>query len=85
MGGRRCAGTPDARGLVVEGTGNGTVHAALLAALVRAQAAGVGTARHALRRRRRGWRAGGCAASAGELSPAKARIELLLGSLTSAA
>ena len=68
-----------ASGLVVEGTGNGTVHASLLAALARAQAAGllvlratrccggsvVGTPEGAL-------------PSAGELTPAKARVELLL-------
>lgn len=75
-----------ARGLVVEGTGNGTVHAALLAALVRAQAAGV----RVLRATRCAGAAvvgapAGALPSAGELSPAKARIELLLELLTSAA
>lgn len=75
-----------ARGLVVEGTGNGTVHAALLAALVRAQAAGV----RVLRATRCAGAAvvgapAGALPSAGELSPAKARIELLIELLTSAA
>ena len=65
------------QGLVVAGTGNGTVHAALLAALQRAQAAGVTV-----------WRASRCAfgavvgegalPSAGALPAAKARIELML-------
>ncbi|HJV69774.1 asparaginase [Ideonella sp.] len=75
-----------ARGLVVEGTGNGTVHASLLAALARAQATGV----RVLRATRCAGAAvvgapAGALPSAGELSPAKARIELLLEILTSAA
>ena len=68
-----------ARGLVVAGTGNGTLHHALQAALVEAQAAGV-----------RVLRSSRCAEgrvlatpadvlpSAGDLSPAKARVELVL-------
>ena len=75
-----------ARGLVVEGTGNGTVHEALLGALERARALGLPV-----------WRSTRCAGatvvgapdgalhSAGDLSPAKARIELMLRLLTSAA
>ncbi|HEV8691345.1 MAG TPA: asparaginase [Ideonella sp.] len=68
-----------ARGLVIEGTGNGTVHASLLAAVERAQAAGVPV----LRATRCAGAAvvgspPGALTSAGELSPAKARIELLL-------
>jgi L-asparaginase len=66
------------RGLVVAGTGNGSVHAALEAALADAQAAGV----KVLRASRC---AGGVVGddpsalpSAGALTPAKARIELLL-------
>jgi len=67
------------RGLVVEGTGNGTVHAALMEALARAQAAGT----QVLRATRCAGAAvvgspAGALPSAGELSPAKARIELLL-------
>ena len=74
------------RGLVVEGTGNGTVHEALLGALERARALGLPV-----------WRSTRCAGaavvgapdgalhSAGDLSPAKARIELMLRLLTSAA
>jgi L-asparaginase len=64
-------------GLVVAGTGNGTVHHALLAALQRAQQAGVTV-----------WRASRCVdgavvgdgalPSAGALSAVKARIELML-------
>ncbi|KAF1044939.1 asparaginase [Xylophilus sp.] len=66
-------------GIVAAGTGNGTLHAALEAALVRAEAAGVVV-----------WRATRCAegavlpvagrpfGDAGELSPSKARIALAL-------
>jgi L-asparaginase len=79
----RAAGS---RGLVVEGTGNGTVHEALQAPLERARVAGVPV-----------WRSTRCTGaavvgapegawpSAGNLSPAKARIELMLRLLTSAA
>jgi L-asparaginase len=73
-----------ARGLVVEGTGNGTVHQSLLAALVRAQAAGVRVLRAS--RCTGGAVVGspdGALPSAGALSPAKARIELLLRLLAS--
>ncbi|MEK8031344.1 asparaginase [Ideonella sp. DXS29W] len=68
------------QGLVIEGTGNGTVHASLLAAAQRAQARGLPV-----------WRATRCPGgaivgapdgalpSAGELSASKARIEMLLG------
>jgi L-asparaginase len=69
------------KGIVAAGTGNGTLHRDLEAALLRAQAAGV----RVLRSTR-------CAAgpvigsallgSAGTLSPVQARIELLLGLLT---
>ncbi|MFZ5551353.1 MAG: asparaginase [Pseudomonadota bacterium] len=74
-----------ARGIVVQGTGNGTVHAALLQALARAQQAGVIV-----------WRASRCSGgavvgapegalpSAGELSPAKARVELMLRLISAA-
>jgi L-asparaginase len=65
------------RGIVVAGTGNGTVHHELLAALQRARQAGVTV-----------WRASRCAQgavvgeselpSAGALSAVKARIELML-------
>jgi len=65
------------RGIVVAGTGNGTVHRAMLEALRRAQAAGVTV-----------WRASRCAAgavvgeaelsSAGAHSAVQARIELML-------
>jgi L-asparaginase len=64
-------------GIVVAGTGNGTVHRELLAALQRAQAAGVSV-----------WRSSRCVNgavvgdgmldSAGALPPVKARIELML-------
>jgi len=66
-----------ARGVVVAGTGNGTVHRALEAALQRAKAAGVVV-----------WRSSRCAdggvvgegtwPSAGALTPWQARIELML-------
>jgi len=66
------------RGLVVAGTGNGTVHAALEAALADAQDSGVQVLRAARS-------AGGVVGedpsalpSAGVLTPAKARVELLL-------
>lgn len=78
-------GGPALDGLVVAGTGNGTLHADLLAALVQARAAGV-----------RVWRSTRCAygsvlsgAGAGameepeptELPPAKARLSLMLALL----
>ncbi|HSI61350.1 MAG TPA: asparaginase, partial [Ideonella sp.] len=68
-----------ARGLVVEGTGNGTVHHALEAALVHAADAGVKLLRAT--RCSGGGVVGapaGSLPSAGELTPAKARIELML-------
>jgi L-asparaginase len=68
-----------ARGLVVEGTGNGTIHASLLSALSRAQAAGLPVLRAT--RCSGGGVVGapeGTLPSAGELTPAKARVELLL-------
>lgn len=68
-----------ARGLVVEGTGNGTVHHALEAALLRAVDAGVAVLRAT--RCSGGGVVGsppGALPSAGELTPAKARIELML-------
>ncbi|KNZ31614.1 MAG: asparaginase [Methylibium sp. NZG] len=67
------------QGIVVAGTGNGSVHHALLAALLDAQAAGVTV-----------WRSSRCGAGsviesrgdalpgAGPLTPAQARIELML-------
>ena len=67
------------RGLVVAGTGNGSVHQALEAALMRAQAAGVEV--------RRASRCAGsrmvanpaaCLPDSGGLSPVKARIALML-------
>lgn len=68
-----------ARGLVAEGTGNGTLHAALEAALRTAQSQGV-----AVLRASRCWTGGvvgqpeGALPSAGLLTPAKARVELML-------
>ncbi len=63
-------------GIVVAGTGNGTLSARLSAALERAQAQGV----HVLRSTRcdAGPVIGGMLPSAGALSPVKARVELLL-------
>lgn len=68
-----------AQGLVVEGTGNGSVHQSLLDAIERARASGV----QVLRATRCSGGAvvgepAGALPSAGELSPAKARVELLL-------
>ena len=72
------------QGLIVAGTGNGTVHVALQAALLRAQAAGVEV-----------WRTSRCAfgrvmptqfndvlPGAGGLSPVKARVALMVKLLT---
>lgn len=78
----RRLGVPPVQGLVVAGTGNGTVHHALLDALQRATAAGV----HVVRASRC---AGGGVSSTGEevfpasrgLSPAKARVALMLSLL----
>ena len=72
-----------ARGIVIAGTGNGSVHAALRAAAQRAQAAGV-VLRRASRCLLGGVVAGDAAAlpdvlpDAGVLTPVQARIELLL-------
>jgi L-asparaginase len=72
-------GASGARGVVIAGTGNGSVHAELLAAARRAQATGV-----------RVWRSSRCVQggvvgtpadalpSAGALTPVQARIELML-------
>jgi L-asparaginase len=72
-----------ARGVVIAGTGNGSVHADLLTAARRAQAAGV-----------RVWRSSRCVLggvvgepsdalhSAGTLTPVQARIELMLDLMT---
>ena len=70
-----------ARGIVIAGTGNGSVHHSLLAAAQRAQAAGV-----AVRRSSRCILGGvvgatepfASVASAGVLTPVQARIELML-------
>jgi L-asparaginase len=70
------------RGFVVAGTGNGTVHRALEAALVRAQSAGALVLRST--RCADGVVVGapdGALPSAGTLSPVQARIELLLALL----
>ncbi|HEX6364316.1 MAG TPA: asparaginase [Albitalea sp.] len=69
------------RGLVVAATGNGTVHRALEAALREAQAAGVRVVRST--RCRDGRVIGGDAAlpGAGDLTPEKARVEVMLGLL----
>jgi L-asparaginase len=70
--------------LVVEGTGNGSVHQSLLDAVERARAAGVSVQRST--RCSGGAIVGdpaGALPSAGALSPAKARVELLLQRLTS--
>jgi L-asparaginase len=78
----RRLGVPPVQGLVVAGTGNGTVHHALRDALQRAAAAGV----HVVRASRC---AAGVVSSTGEdefpdahgLSPAKARVALMLSLL----
>ncbi|MEO8152294.1 MAG: asparaginase [Rhizobacter sp.] len=69
-----------ARGLVVAATGNGTVHRDLEAALLEAQASGVGVLRssHCPGGRVMA-RADDVLPSAGDLTPVKARIELMLG------
>jgi L-asparaginase len=66
------------RGLVVAGTGNGTVHRSLAAALHEAQAAGVRVLRST--RCRDGRVIGGdpSLAAADDLTPEKARVELIL-------
>jgi L-asparaginase len=72
-------------GLVVAGTGNGSVHAALEPALRRAMAAGVAVRRAS--RCSNGVVIGGDSAdlpSAGELTPVQARIELMLELLVAA-
>jgi len=74
------------RGIVVAGTGNGTVHHALAAALERAQAAGVLVLRAT--RCAAGAVVGnpaGSLPSAGALSPVQARIELQLALLAAGA
>jgi L-asparaginase len=68
-----------ARGIVIAGTGNGSVHAELLAAARRAEAAGVRVRRSS--RCALGGVVGAppeALASAGPLTPVQARIELLL-------
>ena len=67
------------RGLVVAATGNGTVHCELAAALDQAQSQGVAVLRST--RCQDGSVIAGARdtlASAGDLTPAKARVELLL-------
>ncbi|MDP2001076.1 MAG: asparaginase [Rhodoferax sp.] len=67
------------RGLVVAGTGNGTVHGELEAALVRAQLGGVRVVRATRCTRGRILPApGSSSADSGGLSPVKARIALML-------
>ena len=70
------------QGLIVAATGNGTVHQELEAALLVAQAQGVAVRRSARSGdgRVRGTSAQGLQGS-GELSPVKARIELMLASM----
>jgi L-asparaginase len=70
-------------GIVVAGTGNGTVHHALEAALQRATAAGIAV-RRCTRCAAGGVIGGGPAAlpSAGDLPPVQARIELMLELMT---
>jgi len=72
------------RGLVVEGTGNGTVHQAMELALREAESRGVAVLR-ATRCQSAGvvGQSPGLLPSAGELTPAKARVELLLTLLAS--
>lgn len=68
-----------ARGLVAAGTGNGTLHRELESALIDAQAAGVQVLRSTRCHDGRVLaRAGDPLASAGDLSPVKARVELML-------
>jgi L-asparaginase len=68
-----------ARGLVVAGTGHGTVHQALEAALLRAQSQGVQVWRSTrVAQGAVNERTGDALPAAGVLSPVKARIELML-------
>jgi L-asparaginase len=79
-----------AQGIVLAGTGNGTVHSSLLAAALQAQARGV-----VVRRASRCWAGGvvgqvtagplGQIASCGVLTPVQARIELMLDLMVAAA
>ncbi len=67
------------QGLVVAGTGNGSVHSALEAALLKAQSAGVRVVRTSRCDQGRVMaRADDVLAHAGALSPVKARIQLML-------
>lgn len=81
--GRRASVTAGVQGLVVAGTGNGTVHEALAAALREARATGVALLRAtrciggAIVDAASGGAAGECP-SAGSLTPAQARVELML-------
>ena len=72
----------DVRGIVVAATGNGTLHHALEAALVAAQASGVSVLRSTRCQEGRivpgGRRNGDVLPSAGALTPVQARIELML-------
>ena len=73
------APTPALRGLVVASTGNGTVHQALDAALLRAQAAGVAVVRGTRCTQGRILpTAASTLPSADGLSPVKARVAMLL-------
>lgn len=69
------------RGLVVAGTGNGTLHADLVAALLEARAAGIEVRRTTRCASGRVIGAGGDAIEAVALPPAQARLALLLGLL----
>jgi len=66
------------RGIVVAGTGNGTLHSDLLAALVAAQAAGIRVWRSTRCANGRVIEGADCPIPATPLPPAKARLELML-------
>ena len=72
----------EVKGIVVAGTGNGTLHHALEAALLAAQASGVAVLRSTRCQEGRivpgGRRQGDELPSAGGLTPVQARIELML-------
>jgi L-asparaginase len=76
--GVRALAAAGVRGIVAAGTGNGTLHAALAAALHEAQAAGVRVLRTTRCRDGRVVGADDGLPSAADLTPEKARVELLL-------